>query len=392
MPPRLLVLILVLAFAALGVLAFAVQHEPAPDTRRLSLAEAMRADTAGYALARAPRPFTFPADHGPHPDFRTEWWYFTGNLDGPDAQPFGFELTVFRIALTPPGPADEDSSAWRTRQLYMAHFGLTDARAQKFYAFERFGRGAAGIAGARSAPFRVWLDDWQVEEGPEGMPHMRLRARQDGVAVDLALAPQKPLVLQGDRGLSQKGAGAGNASFYYSFTRLATTGTVTTPGGTYAVNGFSWMDREWSTSALDSTQVGWDWFALQLSDGRELMYYQLRETGDRPSPFSKGTLVRPDGTTRALGAADVQLAVTDTWTSPHSGARYPAAWTLAIPGENLRLRLTPLVPDQELNVSVRYWEGAVQVEGDGGVSGRGYVEMTGYDRERQTPQTRGRRG
>ncbi len=392
MRPRTLVLTLALAFATLAALAFVVQREATPDVERLSLADAMRADTAGYALALAPRPFVFPADHGPHPDFRTEWWYFTGNLDGPQDQPFGFELTLFRIALTPPDTARRDTSGWATRQLYMAHFAVTDGAGEQFHAFERFGRGAAGLAGAQAAPFRVWLDDWQVAEGADGMPRMTLRAAEAGVALSLDLQPEKPLVLQGDRGLSQKGRGAGNASYYYSLTRMAATGQVTTPRGTFPVSGRAWMDREWSTSALDSSQVGWDWFALQLSDGRELMYYQLRERGGQVSAFSKGTLVADGGAARRLSRDDVALDVTRTWTSPHSQARYPAGWTLRVPDENLTLRITPLLDDQELNVSVRYWEGAVRVEGPDGLTGRGYVEMTGYDEQPARPTTRGRRG
>lgn len=393
MRPLTLVLILALVFAGLGVLAFAVQRDEQPDIDRLSLAEAMRADTTGYALALEPRPFTFPEDHGPHPDFRTEWWYVTGNLDGPAGEAFGFELTLFRIALTPPDSADADTTGWQTRQLFMGHFGLLDGPARRFRAFERFGRGAAGLAGAQAAPFRVWLDDWEIAEGPGGMPEMRLAAAEGDTGVRLALVPQKPMVLQGNQGLSQKGAGAGNASYYYAYTRLGATGEVTTPGGTFTVTGTAWMDREWSTSALDSAQVGWDWFALQLDDGRDLMYYQLRERSGAASPFSKGTLVAPDGTPRGLTRDEVRLDVTRRWTSPHSGAVYPAGWTLAIPGENLTLQITPVIDDQELNVSVRYWEGAVRVEGPGGLTGRGYVEMTGYDDpDEAASDARGRRG
>ncbi len=197
------------------------------------------------------------------------------------------------------------------------------------------------------------------------------------------------MVLQGDQGYSRKGAGVGNASFYYTYTRLGATGTVTTPAGTATVAGRAWMDREWSTSALDSSQVGWDWFALQLDDGRDVMAFQLRDATGTPT-YGTATVVAPSGEAEKLTMGDFDLAVTRRWTSPHSGAVYPAGWTLNVPGQNLDLRVTPVLDDQELNVSVRYWEGAVRVEGEGGVRGVGYVEMTGYDAGGNT--TRGRRG
>ena len=390
-----LIAALAVTLALLAGLAAWLVRPDAPRSNALSLAAALAADTSGFARATAPRPFRFPDDHGPHPDFRTEWWYYTGNLDGPDGQAFGYELTIFRIALTPPGSpdadtADADTAGWRTRQMYMAHFGLTDAKRGTFRAFERFSRGAAGLAGAQGAPFRVWLEGWEASEAAGGMPAMRLRANEGGYGIDLTLRPEKPVVLQGDRGLSQKGPGVGNASYYYSYTRIVTEGTVTTPSGRVPVRGSSWMDREWSTSALGRDQVGWDWFALQLSDGRELMVYQLREKDGRPSRYSSGTLVERDGRTRPLPG--FTLTPTATWTSPHSGAEYPSAWTLDVPSENLQLRVEPVLNDQELNVSVRYWEGAVRVAGARGLTGRGYVELTGYgDIETETRGTRSAR-
>lgn len=389
MRPSVFVVVLVVLAGVLGALAVSVSRPERVATERLSLADAMRADTTGYALALAPRPFRFPEDHGPHPDYRTEWWYVTGNVTDASGRPFGFELTLFRIALTPPDTASADTSGWHTRQLYMGHFGLTDPQAGRFHAFERFSRGSAGLAGAQAQPFRAWLEDWELAETVDGLPAMRLRAAQDGVSVDLTLVPEKPVVLQGDRGLSQKGSGAGNASYYYSLTRLRAEGRVTVPGAEANVSGTAWMDREWSTSALDEGQVGWDWFALQLDDGRDLMYYHLRERDGTPSRFSSGVLVDHDGRTTKLRPDDVRLTVTEHWTSPHSGARYPAGWTLEVPAHNVRLRIAPRLNDQELNVSVRYWEGAVTLSGSAG--GVGYVEMTGYDGT-TAEDARGRRG
>ncbi len=365
--------------AAGGVYLLGSREEPV--RAGLSVAEALGQDTTGYARATGPRDFQFPADHGPHPAFRTEWWYYTGNLASADGEgaSFGYQFTLFRTALTPDTVLAR-ASGWATNQLYMAHFAVTDVAEERFYAAERFSRGAAGLAGAQAEPFRVWLEDWSAEaEG--AMPRMRLRARQDGAAIDLVLTPLKPIVLQGDRGFDPKSDEPGNASYYYSMTRLATEGSVTTGGRTHAVEGLSWMDREWSTSVLGREQIGWDWFALHLSDGRDLMFYQLRERGGGVSPFTGGVLVAPDGAARHLGGTDVSLGVTATWTSPATGAAYPSGWRLRIPAEDLDLAITPALAAQELDVTVRYWEGAVRVAGTAGgdgVSGNGYVELTGY--------------
>ncbi len=342
---------------------------------RLAVAEAMAAgDTAGFARATEPRPFVFPRDHGPHPEYAIEWWYYTGNLQSPDGRRFGFQFTIFRTGLMPGDP--QRSSAWASNSIYMAHFALSDITGGKFHAFERFSRGAAGLAGAQSEPFRVWLEDWVVEgQGPDGMP-MRLYATAGDVAIDLTLAAGKPPVLQGDRGLSQKSADAGNASYYYSFTRMPVTGAVRIGTSTHQVSGLGWMDREWSTSALGEDQVGWDWFALHLDDGRDLMFYRLRLRNGGIDPFSKGVLVGADGAARRLNADDVLVEPLDEWTSPRSGATYPARWRLRVPAEAIDLTLTPLLADQELPVTVVYWEGAVSISGSAG--GSGYIEMTGY--------------
>ncbi len=375
------------ALAALGALAWrATAHERAPLAAGLSLKDAMgsRADDTLYARAVAPRPFAFPADHGPHPEFRTEWWYFTGNLAAADGRAFGYQLTFFRQAVAPESPDDTPrASAWAARQVYLAHFAVTDVEGRRFHAFERFARGAAGLAGADLVPergLRVFLEDWSAEGPGEAILPLRLRAADGSVAIDLSLEHGKPPVLQGDAGLSQKGPEPGNASFYYSLTRMPTSGTLTVDGRTFPVTGASWMDREWSTSALPDGVVGWDWFALQLDDGSELMLYQLRRADGSADPFSKGTLVAADGRSTRLGADDLQLAAEGAWRSP-SGAEYPARWRLAIASHAIALTVTSALADQELPVSIRYWEGAVRAEGtrDGAaVRGVGYLEMTGY--------------
>ncbi len=377
---RLLSLILIALGMALMTAAYLRKPAGSTPNTGLSVASALgNADSAGYSRAHTPRPFHFPADHGPHPDFRNEWWYVTGNLSDERGRAFGYQLTLFRIALSPT-PAAPDS-AWRTRQIYMGHFALTDVAGQRHEGFERFSRDALGLAGAQAEPFRVWLEDWELASVSVDFLPLRLRARQGDLALDLRLDAGKPMVLQGDQGLSQKSAEPGNASYYYSYTRMPTAGTVQIGAQSFTVSGSSWLDREWSTSALGPNQSGWDWFALQLDDGRELMFYRLRRQDGGSDPFSSGVLVAADGQTRHLPGDTVSLQALETWTSPHTGDTYPAGWRLRVPAEALDLTVTPTLADQEMRLTVRYWEGAVSVQGHAGatpVSGQGYLEMTRY--------------
>lgn len=358
--------------------------EPAPaprETGQLSLSDTLGGDkSAGYAKALQVRPLVFPADHGPHPEFKTEWWYYTGNLAAADGRRFGYQLTFFRIALTP--ESIPRLSAWGTSQLTMAHFAVTDPEGKRFFSAERFARNALGLAGSQAAPFRVWLEDWQAV-GPQQTFPMALQAATDQVAIDLSLEAGKPVVLQGEQGLSRKSAEAGNASYYYSLTRLPTRGTLRLVDAEFDVSGNSWLDREWSTSALAPDQAGWDWFALQLDGGFELMYYQLRRKDGSIDPASAGVWVRPDGSSRVLDQGDITLESLQTWTSPRGG-RYPARWRLQLAQEGLDLAIEPLLADQELDATIRYWEGAVKIGGEKNgqpVSGYGYVELTGYAQE-----------
>jgi predicted secreted hydrolase len=282
-------------------------------------------------------------------------------------------------------------SRWASRDVWFAHLAVGDVARERFTAVERFARGAQGLAGARARPFAVWIGDWRAasDGGTEVFP-MRLAAAGQGVAIDLVVDPIKPIVLQGDRGLSRKGPEPGNASYYYSITRMAASGTVTVGDTAHAVNGLSWLDREWSTSALSEGQVGWDWFAIQLTDGRDLMLYRMRREDGTTDPHNGGTLVEEDGTARRLGPADVRYEPGRTWVSPVTGASYPVEWRVSVVPLELELQVDALLDASELDVAVRYWEGAIRVRGrgpSGEVSGRGFLEMTGYDgaEARQVP-------
>jgi predicted secreted hydrolase len=382
MARRVVILLILLGVLGAGVYLLARPDEPRSPRASLSVAGALRtADDRGYAKAIELREFSFPADHGPHPEFRTEWWYYTGNLETAAGRRFGFQLTFFRSALAPEMP--ERRSSWATREAWLAHFTVSDLDGERFHSFERWSRGGpVGLSGARGRPFRVWVEDWSAEGSGGGVFPMRLTARQEDVGLDLFLEQGKPPVLQGERGLSRKSAEPGNASYYYSLTRMPAKGTIRLGGGSFAVTGLAWMDREWSTSSLGADQTGWDWFALQLSDGSEVMLYRLRRKDGSADPASSGTLIGLGGQSRTLSLRDFTLEDLDRWRSPRSGAAYPSRWRLRIPSAELDLEVRPLLADQELDVSFRYWEGAVEIEGTRGgepVRGRGYVELTGYE-------------
>ncbi|MCK8516325.1 carotenoid 1,2-hydratase [Methylonatrum kenyense] len=337
-------------------------------------------DLDGYARVTGPRDVDFPADHGAHPAYRHEWWYVTGNLHAEDGRRFGYQLTFFRFNLAP--GMEQRPAALATNQVWMAHLALTDADGARFLHEERLARGAAGLAGAQVEPFRVWLEDWRLQGGSgEDPTPFQLRAATDDFGLSLALGAEKPLVLQGDRGYSQKGDDPGNASFYYSWTRLATRGEIRLDGEALAVTGDSWMDREWGTSTLTEEQQGWDWFSIQLDDGRDIMFYHLRLADGGIEPRSKGLLVEADGSYRLLDLDAVELQALRHWDSPEGNARYPVAWRMRIPGEQLELQLEALLDDQELRNGFRYWEGAIDVRGEvagQAVQGHGYAELTGY--------------
>ena len=347
-----------------------------------SVASAMgSADTAGFEKAAKERKFVFPYDNGAHPTFRTEWWYFTGNLTSKEGKKFGYQFTIFRNAISV--VKTDSASAWRSNQIYMGHFAVTDIDKDKFYYFERFSRDGNKLAGTETSPFKVWIEDWKVTETGAGkyeFPSVRITANEKDINLDLELMLAKPIVLQGQNGLSQKSKEAGNASYYYSATRIKTTGIIKVEGKENDVEGSSWLDREWSTSALADYQKGWDWFSLQLDNNMEIMYYQLRNKDGSVDETSKGSIVFPDGKKENIRTDEVELKVTGEWKNA-DGKLYPSGWTLKIPSRNISLTIRPAIKNQELNLSIKYWEGSVITEGtfEGkNIAGRGYIELTGY--------------
>ena len=338
------------------------------------------APQGAWRQAVPPYQFRFPRDHASHPEFQTEWWYYTGHLAAKDGRRYGFELTFFRVGLD--REREKSKSAWALHTFYFAHFAITDMNRNRFHVADKASRPALGMAGARADRYDVWIDNWHARL--EGDTH-RLRATAEGFSLELNLTSAKPPAIHGFQGVSQKSEGVGRASHYYSLTRLRGDGTVEISGEPLPVTGQAWMDHEFGSNQLTEEQVGWDWFSLQLEDGRELMLYYLRLQDGRLVPQSSGTLVEADGSTRHLNLADFQTEVLDHWRSPKSGGNYPSRWRVRVPSEGLDLTVTPVMADQELmtgaGVDVIYWEGAVRVEGQTHgrpTRGEGYVELTGY--------------
>lgn len=338
---------------------------------------------AGGQEFQAARPgwvWQFPRDHGAHREFKTEWWYYVGHLKSEAGESFGYQLTFFRVALRKPDP--KARSAWALDTIYFAHLAVTDKRRRTFSFREKVGRGALGLSGAEAEKSRVWIDSWQAAfHGGD----FHLEAQDQDLGLKLVLTSLKPPALHGEEGFSRKAAGDDAASHYYSISRLGTRGQLTLRDRTVNVSGTSWMDHEFFTGSLAPGLVGWDWFALQLSDGAEIMLYLLRHDDGRLDEASSGTLIDPQGKTRHLNLTDFKIKATGTWKSPHSQAIYPAAWEITIPGAGYHLSLTPTLPDQEIQAQtpapITYWEGQVRIQGHKNqqpLTGQGYTELTGY--------------
>jgi predicted secreted hydrolase len=373
---------IVLALVAIAVVVFGFSLIESGGGENVSASAqfaGVNTDITGYSRAIQPWHWQFPADFGAHPQFQTEWWYYTGNLVDENGRRFGFQFTIFRRAILPTS-IDSDSE-WRTSQVYLAHFTVSDIEGDTFYQRERFSRGGAGLAGATTDPrYHVWVETWSVEAQDADAHRTTITADAGDFAVNLTLEQTKPPALQGKDGLSPKSNVPGNASYYYSLSRLLTNGTIIINGQSYTVSGATWKDHEFSTEALGKNTQGWDWFGLQLDDNRELMLGQIRRKDGSIEPAFGGLLVNADGTTQYLKHDDFTIEPTGTWTSPHTGATYPAGWNITVnrgDSAQLNLTLTPLMADQELyGGTTDYWEGAVRISGD--QTGYGYAELTGY--------------
>ncbi len=344
----------------------------------------------GFKRALPGKIFSFPQDHFSHPEFKTEWWYYSGHLQSQDRdkKSYGYQLTFFRTGLR--RETKNQKSKWSIQSLYFAHFALTDESKKRFEYREKISRGSLGEAGASSytkdeKTFRVWIEDWFLEGKGPSMETQLLKAGDKEFGIELMLMPEKKPVIHGQNGISQKGEGEGYASHYYSISRLKTEGKILQKKEEVPVEGISWMDHEFGSSQLREYQVGWDWFSIQLNNGIDLMFYQIRQQDGKIDPYSSGTIIFPDGNHQHLSLKDFQIEVLNNWKSQKSGATYPARWRVKVPHHQIDMLLTPTVKDQELitkeSTRVTYWEGSVKVEGiDQGnpIKGMGYVELTGY--------------
>ena len=334
-----------------------------------------------FRIATAPYHFVFPRDHGAHFAYQSEWWYFTGHLRATGGRRFGYELTIFRFGLRPGTIAIRpEESRWHGSEIFPAHFAITDVRDARFVHYERFARDALGMGYASARTLDIRSVTWFAR----GTNPIRLHAAAGREALDLTLTSPIPPSVNGQDGISRKGACASCASHYYSMPRLASRGVMLFDGTRYTVEGTSWMDHEFGSDELQPSQSGWDWFAVQLDDGREIMLYRLREKDGGVTLQSSGSLVLRDGRVRYLRLSDFSTQALGTWKSPHTGAVYPSGWRVRIPSEGLDVTIAPLVRDQELidpQIAVAYWEGDCDVRGvdrNRPVRGDAYVELTGY--------------
>jgi predicted secreted hydrolase len=345
------------------------------------------AEPTGYLSVTGPCNLDFPGDHGPHPGYRTEWWYYTGNLQAETGEKYGFQLTFFRSQISPSDERQkwpQPTSAWRTQQVYLAHSAISNITGKQHLQAELISRGALNMAGAKQIEdtTTLFLKNWSADIGPD--QHL-LTVNSDGFSYELALTPEKPPVLHGIAGYSLKGSTAERASCYYSFTRLNAQGKLSIGENIVAVKGSAWMDHEYSTALLEPGLQGWDWFSLQLSDKTEVMAFVLRKEKGGIGPASSATVIGNQGQNRHISNDEFVVTVRNTWKSPHTKAVYPAGWRLQIFPYALDLTITPNLADQEmqssLSTGVIYWEGSVSIEGTRAgqpIVGQGYVELTGY--------------
>jgi len=323
------------------------------------------ADVGGFAQVVPGKTIAFPADHGPHPDYRVEWWYVTANLNDEQGASYGVQWTLFRQAIRP-GGADE---GWATQQLWMGHAAVTSATTHRFA--EKFARGGVGQAGAEAAPFGAWIDDWTLRSTSRDFTPLQLTGSAKDFSYALTLASDRPVVLQGDAGFSRKSE-QGQASYYYSQPYLGVSGTITIDGKSVAVKGQGWIDREWSSQPLGVDQTGWDWFSLHLESGDKLMLFRLRHAGGKH--FFAGNWIGRDGRSEPLDPKDIALSPAGV--TRVAGRDMPTAWQISVPSRGISIASTPLNPQSFMGTRFKYWEGPIKVTGSH--AGIGYLEMTGY--------------
>jgi predicted secreted hydrolase len=346
------------------------------------LSSTARAEDPVHAQAKPYYDWHFPTDHGSHPRYQTEWWYYVGHLKDTQGRKYGFQLTFFRVGLD---PDTENPSAFTARDLYFTHFAVTDLSAHKFWYAEKMNRSGPGLAGASQKKLHLWNEDWQaLREGPGH----HLRALADPYGIDLVVQSPFPPVLHGQKGYSRKGPKPENSSLYYSFPLLFADGQIQLGDEIRKVKGKAWMDHEFFSGEPDPAAAGWNWFGLQLSDNSELMLYLMRQKDGSFSPASSGTWINSAGKSVHLRSGDFFTKILETWKSPHTGTTYPIRWEIKIPSLGMDLEVRALLQDQELNTAqstrIVYWEGAVQVSGSNKakkkIEGEGYMELTGYDK------------
>ena len=341
---------------------------------------ALGCTAADWKIAEPGWRYEFPRDHQVHPDFKTEWWYFTGNLTSKSGRRFGYELTFFRQGIRPPAERTATTSSLIVDDLKFAHFTLTDADGKAFVFQQKASRGSFGEAGFSNNDRLAWIDSWEVKMNADGS--FDLTADASEAQAQLHLVPLKPPVAHGVGGISQKAAGTGHASHYYSITRLGTSGSLQVRQENFAVTGESWFDHEWATNQLAPGQAGWNWVSAQFDDNRELMLYEMRLTNGARDLASSGTFVRADGGSTSLTSADFQMTPETFWRSKVTNANYPIGWRVTVPKEKLEFTIHPVLPDQELTLDpITYWEGAVDLVGTHAgqpIRGHGYLELTGY--------------
>lgn len=324
--------------------------------------------------------YEFPRDHGPHREFKTEWWYATGTLVDGSGHDYGFQLTFFRQGLKP-GSRPPGSSRFRITELPFAHFAMTDVAGGTFRHFQKSSRGAFGEAGfsipSASRQRMAWIEEWEFAQVAPGSFH--LRASESGQAVDLELLQEREPLIHGSMGISPKSKKPNHASHYYSLTRLKASGSVTVDGKVHPVKGIVWFDHEWASNSLDPGEAGWDWAGLHLSNGEDLMLFRIRDKEGK-TVFLSGTLRDAKGSVSDI--KDLVMIPKGVWKSPHTAGLYPSGFQISIPSRDLNLSLTPKLADQELVLSpFAYWEGTVRGEGTAGheqISAEGYLELTGY--------------